>query len=349
MGNNSSEYKAATLKEVAAEAGVSLISASRALRTPEMVSAKIRNSVLAAVESLGYAPNQAARALASARSSIIGIIVPSVTNLVFTDVLRGVYDAIEGTDLQVQLGNSRYTPPKEERLLRIFAAQRPAGLIVAGNDQTPIARTILQQLGCPIVQVMDLGAAPIDMMIGFDHFEGGRAATLHLLDRGYRKLGFIGARMDPRALRRLDGFRAALGAANLLDERHIMTTPHPSSVALGGEMLARFIEAVPDADAVFCNNDDIAMGALFECKRRSIEVPTRFGIMGFNDLEFAGAISPSLSTVRTHRYETGRKAVEMIIGANAGEPVSQRIVDMGFELKPRQSTDRNAQSRGELA
>ncbi|WP_108395857.1 LacI family DNA-binding transcriptional regulator [Devosia submarina] len=333
-------YRAVTLKDVAAEAGVSLITASRALRTPEVVSAKTRERVAMAINLLGYAPNQAARALASARSAIIGIIVPSVSNLVFTDVLRGVYDAIEGTDLQVQLGNSRYTARKEEELLRVFAAQRPTGLIVAGRDQTPEVRAILSQFGCPIVQVMDLDAEPVDMSIGFDHTGGGRVATQHLLDRGYRRIGFLGARMDARARRRLNGYTKVLEQAGLADPKLVMTTPQPSSVALGGRMLTEFLSAVPDADAVFCNNDDIAMGALFECQRRGIKVPEQFGIMGFNDLEYADAIAPSLSTIRTHRYQMGRRAIEMIVAANSGERPEPATVDLGFELMARQSTAR---------
>jgi LacI family gluconate utilization system Gnt-I transcriptional repressor len=333
-------YRAATLKEVAAEAGVSLITASRALRTPEVVSAKTRQRITAAIDLLGYAPNQAARALASARSAIIGIIVPSVSNLVFTDVLRGVYDAIEGTDLQVQLGNSRYTAQKEEQLLRVFAAQRPTGLIVAGRDQAPKARAILRQFSCPVVQVMDLDADPIDMSIGFDHTGGGRVATQHLLEKGYRRIGFLGARMDSRARRRLQGYAQVLERAGLADDRLIMTTPQPSSVPLGGRMLAEFLSAVSDADAVFCNNDDIAMGALFECQRRGLKVPEQFGIMGFNDLEYADAITPSLSTVRTHRYEMGRRAVEMIVAAATGQRPEPATVDLGFELMARQSTAR---------
>jgi LacI family transcriptional regulator, gluconate utilization system Gnt-I transcriptional repressor len=340
MGEIKSVYRAVTLKDVAAEAGVSLITASRALRTPDVVSTNTRERVAAAVRLLGYAPNQAARALASARSSIIGIIVPSVTNLVFTDVLRGVYDSIEDHDLQVQLGNSRYTAHKEEQLLRVFAAQRPAGLIVAGREQTPAARAILKQLGCPVVQVMDLPIEPIDMSIGFDHTAGGRAATRHLLDQGYRRIGFLGARMDPRARRRLDGYTEVLAEAGLADDRLIMTIPQPSSVSLGGQMLANFLLQVPNADAVFCNNDDIAMGALFECQRRGITVPKDFGIIGFNDLEFADSIAPSLSTIRTPRYETGRRAVEMIAATNTGHRPEQACVDLGFELKARQSTAR---------
>ena len=171
--------------------------------------------------------------MASASTSIIGVIIPSVTNQVFADVLRGIYEAIEDTGFQVQLGNSRYTARKEEELIKVFAAQRPVGLIVAGMDQSENSRAILSGLGCPVVQVMDVGPNPIDMMIGFDNRDGGRAATQHLLDKGYRRIGFIGARMDPRAQRRLQGYADALQAAGLYDDDLIYTSPHPSSVTRG--------------------------------------------------------------------------------------------------------------------
>lgn len=342
MSKKLSTYKAITLKDVAAAADVSVITASRALRTPEIVSEKVRERVAEAVRALGYAPNQAARALASATTSTIGVIIPSVTNQVFADVLRGVYEAVEGTPYQVQLGNSRYTARKEEMLLKVFAAQRPAGLIVAGIDQSEAARAILLSLGCPVVQIMDIGPDPIDMMIGFDHREGGRAATRHLIGKGYKRIGFIGARMDPRAQRRLDGYAEVMQAAGLYDEHLIHTSPQPSSVTRGGEMFADFLGLVPDADAVFCNNDDMALGALFECQRRRIRVPGQFGIMGYNDLEYSAASMPSLSTIRSPRYEMGRRAVEMIAAANRAERPDPAIIDVGYEIKARQSTDRKS-------
>ncbi|MBI1621343.1 HTH-type transcriptional regulator GntR [Aquamicrobium zhengzhouense] len=340
MSKKTNTYKAVTLKDVADAAGVSVITASRALRTPDIVSDKMRARVTQAVDQLGYAPNQAARALASATTPTIGVIIPSVTNQVFSDVLRGVYDAVEGTSHQVQLGNSRYTFRKEEELLKVFASQRPAGLIVSGVDQTPAARALLSGLGCPVVQIMDYGNDPIDMMIGFDHREGGRAATRHLIEQGYRRIGFIGARMDPRARRRLEGYEEVMRDADLYDERLVLTTPMPSSVTLGSQIFADFLGLVPTADAVFCNNDDMALGALFECQRRRIRVPDQFGIMGYNDLEYAAASVPSISSIRTFRYDVGRRAVEMVLAAARGERPEPAAINIGYELKVRESTNR---------
>ena len=108
-------------------------------------------------------------------------------------------------------------------------------------------------------------------------------------------------------------------------------------------MFSDFLSLAPEADAVFCNNDDIALGVLFECQRRRIRVPGQFGIMGYNDLDFSAASAPSISSIRTFRYDMGRGALEMIIAAAEGDRPDPDVVDIGCELMARQSTDRAGQ------
>jgi LacI family transcriptional regulator, gluconate utilization system Gnt-I transcriptional repressor len=339
--------KAVTLSDVALAAGVSAITASRALRTPGVVSAKVRARVDAAVQSLGYVPNPAAQALASARSSTVGVIIPSVTNSVFSALLAGVLDGLEGTGFQAQFGNTRYLHDREDALVRLFAAQRPVGMIIAGVDQTPQARAVLSRLDCPVVQVMEIGPDPIDMMIGCDHAVGGRAVARHLIDQGYSRPAFLGARMDPRAKRRLAGFRDVTEAAGLYDPARVVTVPQPSSVALGGRLLSDLLELAPDTDAVFCLNDDLALGVLFECQRRGLRVPAQIGIAGFNDLDYAGVCLPGLTTIRTHRYDMGHRAVQMLLAAAAdGTRPAERVIDLGCPLVARGSTARRTLMEG---
>jgi LacI family gluconate utilization system Gnt-I transcriptional repressor len=329
-----------TLKQVAESAGVSAITVSRALRQPELVAEEARQRVLATVKQLNYMPDPAASALASTRTNVIGVLIPSVTNNVFSAVLSGIYDGVEGSRFHLQLANTRYRVGEEEKLLRIFRSQKPAGLIVSGIDQSATSREILDEMNCPIVQIMETGPYPIDMMVGFSHRDGARAGTRHLVAAGYRRIAFMGARMDPRTQRRFEGYRAALEEAGLYDERLVSTTLTASSVMLGGEMLSDLWAAAPDADAVFCNNDDIALGALFECQRRKVRVPADFGIVGFNDLEMMAAASPALTSVRTHRYEMGSRAIGMLIDAIAGRRPEQPVIDLGFEVMARESTRR---------
>lgn len=330
-----------TLADVAAAAGVSAMTVSRYLRRPQSgpQSGPPRPEIEAALETLGYAPDLAARALASRRTNIIGALIPSVTNNVFADVLRGLYDAAAGGRYDLQLVNTRYSPLEEERLVRLFLTQRPAGLIVTGRDQTDAAAALLAAAPCPTVQIMDREPRACSMTIGFSHFEAGRAATRHLLERGYRALCFLGARMDPRTQRRLAGFEAALAEAGLAPAA-VVTTPRPSTTALGGLLLAEALERAPGLDAVFCNNDDLALGALFEAARRRIRTPRDLGVCGFNDLDFAAVAVPSLTSVRTNREAMGAQAFRMLAAALDGAPLATPCVDLGFLVAPRDSTAR---------
>jgi LacI family transcriptional regulator, gluconate utilization system Gnt-I transcriptional repressor len=329
---------AITIADVAREAGVSAMTVSRALREPGKVSAKSLEKIRAVIDRLGYVPDPAARALAAGRTNVIGVIVPSVTNNVFADVMAGIYSRAEGTDWQVQLGNSRYSPLEEERLVRTFLSQRPAGLIISGIDQSAATAAALRSANCRIVQVMETGPEPFDMMIGFSHLEASRAAARHLVAAGYRKPGFIAARLDPRTQRRLEGFRDVAREAGLLDARRIITTPRASTVTLGCELTADLLARAPDTDAILCNNDDLAMGALFECQRRGIDVPRQIGICGFNDLEMMAVANPAVTSVKTYRLDMGQRAMEMMIAALSGEDPKDKWVDLGFEVVARDST-----------
>lgn len=329
-----------TIADVARLAGVGAITVSRALREPERVSESLRHQIQRAVEELDYVPDPNARALASARAEVFGVLVPSLTNNVFAEVVRGIHESLADTRFRVQLGNTHYSAVEEVRLLQLFLGQRPAALIVSGIDQLPAARKLLEDAGCPVVQIMETGPDPVDMMVGFSHFEGGRAATTHMIEMGYRRIAFLGARMDPRSQRRLAGYRAAMEAARLYNPNLITTTPVPSSVTLGRDLFREALDKMPSLDGVFCNNDDLALGVLFECHRASIAVPDRIGICGFNDLDMMQVAYPSVTSVRTHRYEIGRQAVAMAREEIGGAQPRERIVDVGFELKRRDSTDR---------
>jgi LacI family transcriptional regulator, gluconate utilization system Gnt-I transcriptional repressor len=326
------------LAEVAKHAGVSPITASRFFRNPEALSVAKRERVASAVLELGYVPNLAARALASQRTEVIGVLIPSLTNNVFNDVLRGIYDASEGGRHNIQFVNTRYSILQEEKLLRLFQAQKPSGLIVTGINQTAESRAVMEAMNCPVVQIMELGPDPMDMMVGFSHDDAAFLAVSHLLDQGRRRIGLIGARMDPRVQRRLEGYSNAMKGAGLFDPRLIMTTPVPTSVTLGGTLLADLLAQAPDVDAVFCINDDLALGVLFECQRRQIPVPGKIAIVGFNDMEFMASAVPSLTSVRTNRYEMGRKAVTLLTEAIEGRRPEVAVIDLGFELMVRASS-----------
>jgi LacI family transcriptional regulator, gluconate utilization system Gnt-I transcriptional repressor len=350
-----------TIADVAAKAGVGAITVSRALRNPHLVSEALRRSIEAAIREISYVPNLSASALASRHSDIVGVLIPSLTHTVFTDVLRGIYDGVDETKLQVQLGNTRYDPQEEERLIGLFLRQKPSAMIVSGTEQTAKSRRMLETAGCPVVQIMDLSGDPIDQIIGFSHEAAGRRMTEHLIAQGYRRIAFLSGWLSGRSNGRLRGYQQALAAADLdanasvyslngagMDDPTNNVQPlagHPvrelATPAIGRLLFRQARARDQKIDAVFCNNDTLALGVLFECLGSGIRVPEDVGIAGFNDLDFMEAAEPALSTVRTHRYRIGHSAVAAIRAKLNGEEPNSRIVDVGFDIVQRRSTDRN--------
>jgi LacI family transcriptional regulator, gluconate utilization system Gnt-I transcriptional repressor len=333
--------KKVTLVDVAEVAGVSAITVSRVINQPEKVSESLRQQVQKAVDSLGYIPNQYASSLASAKSKVIGVSIPSLSNIVFTDVLRGIYDVMGTAGYKVLLVDTHYSPLEEEKMIRTLLSQAPEGMIITGGDQTKACQNILQKSRIPIVQIMEALEEPLDMNIGFSHVQAGYEVAMHLLQQGYSRIGFIGARMDSRVQQRLQGFKSALEKQDKFWKNFVVTTPEPTSIAVGGQLFKSLMANTKGViDAVFCANDDLALGALFESQRMNIKVPGDLAICGFNDIEAAQYVNPSMTSVYVGRYEMGVKAAEMLVDTLAGKELPQKVIDMGFEIRKRLSTSR---------
>jgi LacI family gluconate utilization system Gnt-I transcriptional repressor len=304
-----------------------------------MVSQELRDRVEKAVAALGYVPSRLAAALASSSTRTIGVVVPSLTNGVFSDYLRGLHDFFMPGGFQIIVLNARYSADEEERAITTLLGLHPEALIVAGIDQTAAARTMLARSGIPVVQTMELTDNPIDINIGFSQRAAGYAATKYLLDLGYRRVGQISARLDPRSRRRIDGYRAAMRELGLDESSLVAVTPRPSSVSVGGELFGELLARRTDLEAVFCCNDDLALGALFECQRRGIAMPGDMAIIGFNDLEFCATSFPSLSSVAIPRYDMAWRAGELVLDLIRGSGrLAERSIDLGFRIVEREST-----------
>jgi len=328
------------LSDVAARAGVSSVTVSRAIRHPEMVTPKLRKRIDKAIHDLAYVPNRAASLLASSRTQLIGVVVSSLTNGVFADYLRALHDMLQPEGFQVMVLNSRYSPVEEEKAIATLLGQHPEAMIVSSIDQTARARRLLEKSGVPVIQTMELATRPIDINIGFSQEGAGYAATRYLIELGHRKIGTIAARLDARSRRRAEGYERAMTEARLPTKGLMALNERPSTVKLGGELLREILQHTPDVEAIFCCNDDLALGALFECDRLRIDVPGRISIMGFNDLEFAASAYPALTSVATPRYEMARKTAEIVLEIirGSGKRPRQSRIDLGFKIEVRGST-----------
>lgn len=348
-----------TIADVAARAGVGAITVSRALRAPHKVSPRLRASIDAAIRELQYVPDLNARALASHRTDVVAVLVPSLTQNIFSDVVRGVYDGLEDSGLHIEIDNTRYSVELEETHVQRILRHHPAGIIVSGVEQSDATRKMLDKAGCPVVQIMDLTDDPIQKIIGFSHERAGYEMTRHLVEVGYRRVAYFSGWMNTRSLERLQGYRRALEEAGIYDPALIGQMGNReddlagarqsyqyqfSTATMGRQLMMEMLDRQPDVDAVFCNNDVLSIGALFACNARAVPVPQQVGIAGFNDFDYMEAAHPPLTSLRIHRWRCGYEAMTAIRRQLAGGEIGEPIVDLGFEVIKRASTDR----RGEL-
>ncbi len=317
-----------TLAEVAAVAGVGESTVSRVLRNHGSFSQRTRERVMAAVDQLGYVPNRIAGTLASAGSPLVAVVIPSLANIVFADVLRGVIGALDQTRHQPVFAVTEYDTDREALAVAAMLAWRPTAVMLAGLEHSEATVRMLRASGCRVVEMLDIDGPVLDLAVGFSNLAAGRASAQHLLQRGYRRIGYVGHDVDRdlRAGKRYAGFRAALDEAGctLAGQERVAGA---SSVQAGREALARLMARETALDAVYFSNDDMALGGYFHCLSNAIAVPGRLALFGYNGLDIAAATPQPLSTIRTPRAAVGRTAAQMVV-----HQAPPGVVDLGFEL-----------------
>ena len=304
-----------TLRDVSEACGVSEMTVSRVLRNRADVSPLTRERVLAAAKALGYVPNKIAGALASQRVNLVTVIIPSLSNMVFPEVLGGISDALDGTGLQPVFGVTDYRAEREENVLYEMLSWRPTGVIMAGLEHSDAARAMLENAGIPVVEIMDVDGTAIDSVVGISHRRAGREMARAIIDAGYRKIGFLGTKMpdDHRARKRFEGFTEALHAAGL----EITETEYyggGSALLKGRQMTEAILKRCPDLDFLYYSNDMIGAGGLLWCLEQGIDVPGTLGLAGFNGLEILDGMPIRLATMDACRREIGTRAARIVAG-----------------------------------
>jgi LacI family transcriptional regulator, gluconate utilization system Gnt-I transcriptional repressor len=327
-----------TLDDVARAAGVSPITASRALRGTRSVDANLVQRVQDAARTLGYVPDPAARALASAHNSQVAVLIPLLSNALFVELLEAVQRELRPAGFQTMIGVTHYQPDEEEALLRSYLAHRPAGLLVTGFDRNPAAKALIASSGVPCVHLMETSAQPGTWSVGLSQRDAARALTQHLLDQGYRRIAYVAGQLDPRVMQRRQGYEDALRAADRYDPTLEVLQAAPTSMALGGSLFEQVMRDHPDVDAIFFCNDDLAQGGLLAALRLKVPVPQRVAVVGFNDLAGSDQMLPALTTIRTPRAQIGTQAAALLLQLIRGDQPSATALDLGFELVVRQSS-----------
>lgn len=322
------------IREVARLAGVSVATVSRTLASPERVLPETRDKVNAAVEQTGYRPNRMAVQFRSRRTGSLVILVPAIANTFFARVISGAQQAAQASGYRLLLCDTRGQAEIEKQFAELVHAHQADGVIQLRasdpfsdcSDSPPLVNA------CEVIQN---GRHPT---ISLDNRGAARAMTQHLIDLGHRRIGLIkGPKSSPLTRDRVAGYEDALLAAGIPRDPALIC--HGDFTLHAGFEGAGSMLALPERPtALFCENDEMAIGALKRIKQQGLRVPQDISLVGFDDIPFAAYCDPPLTTIAQPAETFGRKAVEMLIALIEKTPLPERQVVLPFELALRGST-----------
>lgn len=342
MPPRSSQDERPTLEDVAAYAGVSRSTASRALNDDAYVSPRSRAKVLDAARDLGYSPNQAARSLVTKRTGAVAVVLSEPESKVLDDpyfatVMHAAYRELATTGVQMLL---MFVDSRDDvqRTLRFLEGGHVDGALVFAPHRGDPLPTALRLLRVPIVFGGRPGTKPRGVhAVDFDNREGARLAVKHLLATGRRRIGTVTGMLDhPAAADRLAGWREALVEAGI--DHTGLSEAGDFTMASGEQATAALLHRAPDLDGVFAASDPMAAGAMRALRAAGRTVPDDVGVVGFDDHPtLAPAMSPPLTSVHQDPREQIRQMVKRLNALLAGDPVSPETTILPVTLAVRGS------------
>ncbi|MBS0849405.1 LacI family DNA-binding transcriptional regulator [Citrobacter sp. JGM124] len=332
-----------TLQDVANFAGVGSMTVSRALRTPEQVSDKLREKIEQAVETLGYIPNRAAGALASGNSDIIAVLIPSLTDKASSIFMQALQKILNKNEFQLLLGCHEYNQNKETEIVMTLLQSNPAAVVIFGSQLTEKAYQLLERGNIPTVNVVGSYFKGATITFEAALFESAYDVTCHILDRGYQNIGFIGAHMDNRLQRQqLNGWHKGMLEHYKNADQTVITTTDSASLQFGRYALTEILQSQPYLDAVICSHEEIALGVIFECQRRLLKIPGNIAVACLDGSESCDQTHPTLTSMRIDYQKMGKEAGRMLIDLlndddrnENDKPLSQIF---SYKFEPRHST-----------
>jgi LacI family transcriptional regulator len=305
-----------SIRDVATKAGVSVGTVSNVLNRPELVAPATRARVEEAIATLGFVRNESARQLRAGRSRTLGLVVLDVANPFFTDIARGVEEAVAAEGLAVVLCDSAERTDRERRYLELLEEQRVQGILITPVEGVGEQLRQLRRRGIPVVLVDRWASTRSFCSVSVDDVYGGELAAAHLVDQGHERIAFVGGPYKyQQVVDRHDGAERALTTAGLPASGLVRVETPTLTVASGRDAGTQIAELPADRrpTAAFCANDLVALGVLQEMTRRRLRVPDDLAIVGYDDIDFAAAAAVPLSSVRQPRDELGRVAAELLL------------------------------------
>ena len=327
---------APTLDDVARKAGVSTATVSRCLNDPKRVVEATRARVMSAVSELGYTPNFAARVMAAKRSFTIGAIIPTMENAIFARGLQAFQEEIHSQGYTLLVSSSAYQPEAEEEQIRTLVARGADGLLLIGHDRDPRIFDYLDRQKIPVVVAWSFAPNQSAPSVGFDNCQAMQALAERVIKLGHTRLATISAltKGNDRARFRIEGIRDAM-RENGLPEASLNVIETTYEIENGAAAFEQLMSLPRRPTAVLCGNDVLAVGAVRQAEKMGISIPDEVSITGFDDIELARIIRPSLTTVHVPHREMGRKAaielIDMIETGSTGQSLRLETIVINRE------------------
>ncbi|MDO3383209.1 LacI family DNA-binding transcriptional regulator [Gilvimarinus algae] len=324
------------IRDVAREAGVSVATVSRALSDPDKVSQTSLNKVHSAIDKVGYRPNMLARSFRSAKSYAVVVLVPDITNPFFSQVIRSIEDRAQQKGYAVLLGDTRGILEREKEYIRRVETRLADGVIQLRPDEPekqssymPEGVVCVNACGCestkgPRVRIDNRGAA--------------KAVVDYLISLGHKRIGVIsGLKDNPHTIDRLAGYKEALAGADIAFDKSLVAEGDFTTWS-GLNSAKQFCTMTERPTAIFCMNDEMAIGAIQTLKSHGLRVPEDISVTGFDDISYARYCDPSLTTVAQPAEEIGKLAMDMLLRLIEGEELAQEENVLPAEFVIRKST-----------
>lgn len=318
--------KPGKIEDVAAVAGTSIMTVSRAIRGVEGVSEKKRVEILKIARKLNYVPNSNARSLAVANSNLIGISLPTFAGEVFAEILDGMRGTFDQAGYSSVIDTTQYNRDTELAWIRRLMSWQPAAIILTGIDHHPETRALLENSRIPVLEIWDHTDNPIDTSVGIDHLAAGRIMGEYALAQGYRAPAFVSTPRghDIRADARLAGVRDVFGhseGSEVLTARPSLENAFSTGYEGTLDILSR-----RDTDIIFYLNDNMAFGGMMACQSKGMSVPQDMGIVGFNGLDLTRVLPVQLTTVKTPRRQMGVIGARLLLARINGAKVDKSTI-----------------------
>ncbi len=330
-----------TILDVAAAAGVSTATVSRALSAPGKVTEATRRRVLKAIRRLGYSPNAAAKSLRTLTTRKLVVTVPDIGNPFFSLIIQGIEEAALRAGYAVVLGNTHHDPGREEWYGEMLLRREADGLIFLGHTLSKSAGSLVRSRRAgrlpPIVNGCEFSPGLGVPSAHVDNASAAREAMAHLYGLGHRRIGVItGPLVSPLSRDRLRGARECARAHGA--GRQLVVVDGDFSIEAGIAGAARLLAQKPEPTAIFCFNDEMAIGVLEYARRVRRPVPEALSVVGFDDIRFARYVSPALTTISQPMVEIGRETVRLLLGILHGSIARPISITLPHRLEVRSST-----------